>query len=57
MCLCYLHGDVHGFGGHSALVGIVTCHHDVTILAPGGSPTVLENPVILAFACGTIAYD
>ena len=40
------YGDVHGFGRYATLVGIVTSHHDVAILSPGGSPAVLQQPIV-----------
>ncbi len=39
-------GDVHGFRRYATLVGIVTCHHDVTVLPPGRAPAVLQEPVV-----------
>lgn len=42
-----LYGSVHSLGSDPTLVGIVTGHLDVSLLAPRGAPTVLKQPVLL----------
>ena len=41
---------VQGLGGDAALVGAVPGHLDVALIAPGGAPGVLHEPV-----AGTVA--
>ncbi len=35
-------------GGNTALVALILGHHDVALVAPSGSPAVLDEPVVLA---------
>ena len=39
------------------MVGIVACHHDVTILPPGRPPAVLEQPVVPPTPASAVAND
>lgn len=41
-----LHDWVAGLSGDSTVVVVVLGHPDVALLAPGGSPGVLDDPVL-----------
>uniref|UniRef100_A0A182N3W3 Uncharacterized protein n=1 Tax=Anopheles dirus TaxID=7168 RepID=A0A182N3W3_9DIPT len=41
-------GTPAGGGGDTAVVVAVTCHLHIALVAPGGAPGVLHQPVVLA---------
>ena len=50
-----LHDGVRGIRSDTAVVVGVTCHPDVSVLAPVGAPGVLHDPVVAASASAAVA--
>ena len=52
-----LHQRISGVRGDSAVVALVSRHHDVSIQSPSGTPAVLHHPVVLSLIIAVASHQ